>query len=281
MHRRKEPGVNYWMIPMFEIRHLQSTVHMISWICMLTYFLFCAETAKFIWFSVLNLACWVSDVFGCFLLNYHSPYCIAMFVWLVQKIHVPDQCSKAGISDVAELTLSMLPGSFLCENKLVHEALHYLAYVCILSIAWTGSWASVSEPHTSALNFKFCPYSTYVTAGSAGHSYYALLLPPRAPVVQPHSIIPFIKQMSNSRPRLSNANRWSGKGWSLRLGWKSHRIVPPLLCYLAHAHPTVLYIHLVYIMWHVYILLFYTMLSFPKDALAIALDKENGDIVTL
>jgi len=42
-----------------------------------------------------------------------------------------------------------------------------------------------------------------------------------------------------------------------------------------------LYIHLVYIMWRIYILLFYTMLSFPKDALAIALDKENGDIVTL
>lgn len=34
------------------------------------------------------------------------------------------------------------------------------------------------------------------------------------------------------------------------LGWKSHRIVLPTCCYLAHTHPTLFYIHLiVYVVW--------------------------------
>ena len=53
----------------------------------------------------------------------------------------------------------------------------------------------MSELDTSALNVECCLYRTYVrlyimagTASSAGHLYRAKLLPPRVPIVLPHSI---------------------------------------------------------------------------------------------
>ena len=63
----------------------------------------------------------------------------------------------------------------------------------------------------------------YVAAGSVGHSYRELLLPQHTPIVTPHFIY-FIEQYYVQQ--LHHA-----------------RIALPMCCYLAHAHPTMFYIH--------------------------------------
>ena len=77
------------------------------------------------------------------------------------------------------------------------------------------------EPHTCVFNAEFCLYGPYVAAiaaGAVGHSYHAPLLPPRAPVVLPHSVS-FIKHevCPTIRSHLSDTNRGRGKGWPLKL----------------------------------------------------------------
>ena len=65
------------------------------------------------------------------------------------------------------------------------ELLLYIADTFVVAL-----WVSVREPHTSAFNFEFCLYGTYVMAGvigTAGHSYCLLLLPPCEPIVLLHS----------------------------------------------------------------------------------------------
>jgi len=70
---------------------------------------------------------------------------------------------------------------------------------------------SVSEPHTSMFNVKFCLYGMYIgpyvasgTAGSAGHLYCTLLLPPTCP----YGPVPFCPIVG---PHLSDADRWRRK----------------------------------------------------------------------
>ena len=80
-------------------------------------------------------------------------------------------------------------------------------------------WASVSEPHTSALNVELFLYGTYIqglyiaadAASSAGHSYHVPLLAPREHIVLPHSVS-FIEQVCPTvRPHLNDADRVRGK----------------------------------------------------------------------
>ena len=84
---------------------------------------------------------------------------------------------------------------------------------------------------------------------SAGHSYHTPLLPSCATSVS------FFEQI----PRLSDTDRGRGKKEGQRLGMKELPVfrermaagkrrqvsVLPTCCYLAHAHPTMFYIHLV------------------------------------
>jgi len=76
--------------------------------------------------------------------------------------------------------------------------------------------------------------------GMADHSYCVLLLPPRVPVVLPHSVS-FIEPVCPTvRSHLSDANR--GIGWPLRLGRKG-----PVHCatYVLLPRSSSPYIHLV------------------------------------
>jgi len=103
---------------------------------------------------------------------------------------------------------------------------------CNVVCSYYNNWASMSEPHTRAFNVKFCLYGTYVgqyvaasMAGSwsVGHSHCTALLPPHAPIVLPHSVS-FTEQVrphlsdTGRRSRKGDTDRWSRKGWLLRLG---------------------------------------------------------------
>ena len=117
------------------------------------------------------------------------------------------------------------------------------------------------DPHYSEFNVEFTLYGTsrypgqLIVVSSAGHSYHTLLLPSCAPSVS------FFEQI----PRLSDTDRGRGKKEGQRLGMKElpvfsdterggllrlqmardARFQHCLYCYLAHAHPTMFYIHLV------------------------------------
>ena len=98
-------------------------------------------------------------------------------------------------------------------------------------------WASMSEPHTSGFNVdctSVCMLWLARPAWLVNPIALRYLLPPRVPTVLPHSIS-FIEQVCPTVK--SHLKDWEG-------GWMSCHIVPPIHCYLAHAHPTMFYIHL-------------------------------------
>ena len=90
-------------------------------------------------------------------------------------------------------------------------------------------------------------YVVASVAGSAGHLYHVPLLPPHVPIFLPipsPSSSKYVQQWDHawvtSTEGEGNDGHWDS-------GQKSHHILLPTHCYLAHAHPTMFCIHLVII----------------------------------
>lgn len=92
-------------------------------------------------------------------------------------------------------------------------------------VGW--AWATPTLACWMLSFFCMLPTGPYVVADSASHLYCAPLA----------TTCTYCPHWTSSETRLSDTDRWRGKGWPLRLGMKSHCIALPTCCYLTQARP--------------------------------------------